>query len=107
MSDSTDFNSLRTAFGSFSQLSDQATDYQITHSIGYAYVGRSRSGSPTLLIPLREVSSGLSRFGGGFSLIPAQRVAYSFLERSWEQPSAALECTDSRLLETFIVLCAD
>jgi hypothetical protein len=107
MSDSTDFSSLRMAFGSLSKLTDQATDYQITHSINYAYVGRSRSGAPTLLIPLRNASSGPSRSGGGFSLIPAQRVAYSFLERRWEQASAALECTDSRLLETFIVLCAD
>jgi hypothetical protein len=102
-----DFDALRIAFNSISQSSELTTDYEITNAVGHAFVGRSRSGAPTLLIPLQQVSSGLSRSGGGFSLIPAERVEYEFSGRKWEQPSAALECTERELLDAFVVLCAD
>jgi hypothetical protein len=107
MSSLSDFDALRTALNAPPTASKKDADYEITNSIGHAFVARSRSGFPTLLIPLEHGSNGLSRSGGGFSLIPAERVAYEFSARKWEQASAALECTERALLDTFVVLCVD
>jgi hypothetical protein len=86
---------------------DGADDYRIAINIGPAFLARARSGEPTLLIPLEVAPRTVGRRGGGFSLTPAERVAFEFAGRRWEQAAATLACTDSGLVEAFLVLVVD
>lgn len=86
---------------------DDASDYRIATAIGLAFLGRGRSGAPTLLVPLKLAPAGIGRRGGGFSLHPVSCVAFEHAGRRWEQPAAILECTESQLLDAFLVLVAD
>ena len=82
-------------------------DYRIATSVGPAFLARGRSGAPTLLIPLDVAPDTVGRRGGGFFLNPATRVAFEYAGRRWEQAAAALECTESRLIDAFMVLVLD
>ena len=84
-----------------------ANDYRIATSVGPAFLARARSGAPTLLIPLDVAPVTVGRRGGGFSLTPATRVAFEYAGRRWEQAAAALECTESPLVDAFLVLVMD
>lgn len=86
---------------------DEANDYRIATSVGPAFLARARSGAPTLLIPLDVAPVTVGRRGGGFSLTPANRVAFEYAGRRWEQAAAALECTESQLVDAFLVLVMD
>jgi hypothetical protein len=86
---------------------NDAEDYRIAASLGQAFVARARSSAPTMLVPLPVVPAGVGRRGGGFSLTPTSRVAFDFDGRRWEQPAAALECTDLRFVDAFLVLVVD
>ena len=86
---------------------DEANDYRIATSVGPAFLARARSGAPTLLIPLDVAPVTVGRRGGGFSLTPATRVAFEYGGRRWEQAAAALECTESQLVDAFLVLVMD
>ena len=86
---------------------DDANDYRIATSVGPAFLARARSGAPTLLIPLDVAPVTVGRRGGGFSLTPAPRVAFEYAGRRWEQAAAALECTESQLVDAFLVLVVD
>ena len=86
---------------------DDANDYRIATSVGPAFLARSRSGAPTLLIPLDVAPVTVGRRGGGFSLNPATRVAFEHAGRRWEQAAATLECTESNLVDAFYVLVLD
>ena len=86
---------------------DEANDYRIATSVGPAFLARARSGAPTLLIPLDVAPVTVGRRGGGFSLTPATRVAFEYAGRRWEQAAATLECTESQLVDAFLVLVVD
>jgi hypothetical protein len=88
-------------------LEDSDDDYSIATSIGPGYLARARSGAATVLIPLASAPSAVGRHGGGFSLVPAARVAFCYADRRWEQAAAVLQCTDATLIDTFIVLVLD
>ena len=88
-------------------LTDEANDYRIATSVGPAFLARARSGAPTLLIPLDVAPVTVGRRGGGFSLTPATRVAFEYGGRRWDQAAAALECTESQLVDAFLVLVMD
>jgi hypothetical protein len=60
-----------------------------------------------MLIPLSQSGVSTGRRGGGFSLAALERVRFDHEERTWEQPAAAIECTESDLLGPFLVLVAD
>jgi hypothetical protein len=99
---------LRRALGAVRALGrDDAEDYQIAAAVGTAFLARTRSAAPALLIPLDAAPTAAGRRGGGFALIAAGCVAFNHSGRHWEQPAAALECTDPDLLETFLVLVVD
>jgi hypothetical protein len=85
----------------------EPNDYRIATAVGPAFLARGRSGTPTLLIPLDVAPVTVGRRGGGFSLNPATRVAFEYAGRRWEQAAAALECTESELVDTFLVLVLD
>jgi len=85
----------------------EADDYRIATAVGSAYLGRSRSGSAALLIPLAAAATTVARRGGGFQLSPADRVAFNHGGQRWEQAAAILECTAPDLIDTFLVLVAD
>jgi hypothetical protein len=87
--------------------SGDADDYRIAAAVGPAFLALARSGAPTLLIPLAIAPATVGRRGGGFSLAPVASVAFDYGGRRWEQPAATLECTDSQLLDVFLVLVAD
>jgi hypothetical protein len=82
-------------------------DYVISGQFGSSLVGHSRDGIPSVLFPLASVPTGVARRGGGFALIPADRVSYEYAGNRWEQASAVLECSETNLLNTFVVLAAD
>jgi len=84
-----------------------ADDYRIAADLGGAFLARARSSAPTMLVPLSNAGAGIGRRGGGFSFTPASRVAFDFGGRRWEQPAAALECTDVQLVDAFLVLVVD
>jgi hypothetical protein len=86
---------------------DQENDYRIFASFGPVYVSRSRAGTVSLLIALDSCSPQSSRSGGGFTLISAEIVTFEHAGTRWQQPAAVLDCTDTSLLGTFAVLCAD
>lgn len=101
-------SSLRAAVAAVDAPSSaDADDYRIAASVGSAFLARARSGAPTLLIPLATAPATVGRRGGGFSLTPVARIAFAYESRRWEQPAAALECTDSQLVDTFLVLVVD
>jgi hypothetical protein len=100
-------SALKNAFESLGPSSETSEDYTIAMQIGCGYLARARSGMPTFLVPLATVPSSVGRRGGGFSLTPASRVAFTHREHRWEQPAAALECTDIGLSDTFMVLVLD
>jgi hypothetical protein len=85
----------------------ETDDYKIATSVGRAFLARARTGAPALLIPLDVSPKGVGRRGGGFSLIPAGRVAFNHAGRRWEQSAATLECTEPDLVDTFLVLVVD
>jgi Putative PD-(D/E)XK family member, (DUF4420) len=108
MKDSIQASALKEAIAAIAPpLSDGADDYRIATSIGPAFLARARSGEPTLLIPLAIAPRTVGRRGGGFSLTPAERVAFEFAGRRWEQAAATLACTDPELVEAFLVLVVD
>ncbi|MGE3401666.1 MAG: PD-(D/E)XK motif protein [Vicinamibacterales bacterium] len=82
-------------------------DYRIATAIGTTFLARGRKGTPTLLIPLENVPAVPGRRGGGFALGPAERVAFQFNGRVWEQAAATFECTEPHLIDTFLVLVQD
>lgn len=82
-------------------------DYRIAASVGQAFLARARSSAPTLLIPLDAAPTTVGRRGGGFALNPLPRVAFEHNGKRWEQAAATLECTDSQLVEVFLVLVVD
>jgi hypothetical protein len=86
---------------------EEANDYRIATSVGPAFLARARSGAPTLLIPLDVAPVTVGRRGGGFALTPATRVAFEYGGRRWEQAAAVLECTESQLVDAFLVLVMD
>lgn len=85
----------------------EPADYGIAAAVGGAYLARARSGAPALLVPLSSTPPSVGRRGGGFQLVPANKVAFVFEGRTWEQPAAALECTDAQFSDAFVVLAAD
>lgn len=85
----------------------EVDDYQIALAVGRAFLARGRTGAPALLIPLDVAPKDVGRRGGGFSLLAAARVAFNHARRRWEQPAAALECTEPDLVDTFLVLVLD
>jgi hypothetical protein len=108
MAKTEDVAQLRAALGAVEPLRARETDdYQIVTSIGGTFLARSRSGAPALLIPLDVAPAAVGRRGGGFSLLPATRVAFNYAGRRWEQPAATLECTEPELVDTFLVLVVD
>lgn len=101
-------SSLRAAFAAIGPSSaDEADDFRIATAVGPAFLARARSGAPALLIPLDVAPVSVGRRGGGFALNPVSRVAFEHAGRRWEQAAATLECTESNLLETFLVLVVD
>ena len=88
-------------------LSNEDDDYRIATTLGAAFLGRSRLGAATLLIPLEQAGGSVGRSGGGFALSSASRVAFVHGGRRWEQAAAILECTDGNLADTFFVLVTD
>jgi hypothetical protein len=88
-------------------LPEEESDYRIATLVGPAYLAKSRSNLPTLLIPLQLVHGVVGRRGGGFSLSPVNSVVFEYGERRWEQPAATLECTESSLLDVFLILVFD
>jgi hypothetical protein len=100
-------SALKSAFESLSPSSESSEDYTIAMEMGLGYLARARSGMPTFLVPLATVPSSVGRRGGGFSLTPASRIEFTYKDRRWEQPAAALECTDINLADTFMVLVLD
>ena len=108
MNDSAQAADLKNAIAAIAPpASDGADDYRIATNIGPAFLARARSGEPTLLIPLAVAPMTVGRRGGGFSLTPAERVAFEFAGRRWEQAAATLACTDSALVDAFLVLVVD
>lgn len=86
---------------------DEPSDYRIATSVGSAFLARARSAAPTLLIPLDAAPLMGGRRGGGFSLNPAARVAFDYGGRRWDQAAATLECTETGLVDAFLVLVVD
>src|SRR5262249_2258500 len=108
MKSSSEAASLKEAMAAVAAPSaDEPDDYRIATSIGPAFLARGRSGAPTLLVPLDGVPVAVGRRGGGFSLSPVTRVAFEYAGRRWEQAAAALECTESALVDAFLVLVLD
>lgn len=83
------------------------SDYRIATSVGAAFLARGRTGAPTLLIPLEVAPVVAGRRGGGFALNSAGRVVFRTGGREWEQPAAVLECTETGLVDAFLVLVTD
>lgn len=102
-------SALKNAFESVDAPSpDDEDDYAIARSAGCGYLALARSGAPTFLVPLSATAGvGVGRSGGGFSLRSASRVAFRYDARKWDQAAAALECTDTELMDTFCVLVLD
>jgi hypothetical protein len=98
---------LRQAFERLRPPSKTDEDYRIVFSMGCAYLACSRSGTPTVLVPLESEVGAIGRRGGGFALNPVARVAFDYNGHRWMQPAATLECTDISLTGTFQVLVAD
>lgn len=86
---------------------EDAVDYRIADALGPAYIARSRSGAPALLIPLDATAATIGRHGGGFSLNPVARLAFEYSGRKEEQSAATLECTDPAVVDAFLVLVVD
>jgi hypothetical protein len=99
---------LRKALAAVRAPSDnEAADFKIAVSLGAAFLARARSDAPTLLIPLSSAPDVAGRRGGGFSLSPVGRVVFEYEDRHWEQAAATLECTESHLVDTFLILVLD
>ena len=101
-----DFISISAALTVGAQIPLGENDYVITGQFANSLLG-SVNGTPSVLFPLANVPSGVSRRGGGFALIPAACVSYEYAGERWEQASAVLECSEANLLHTFVVLAAD
>jgi hypothetical protein len=84
-----------------------AADYRIAADLGPGFLARSKSGSVALLVPMISVPAVPGRRGGGFSLSALQRVAFEHSGRRWEEAAAAVECTETALMDTFLVLVVD
>jgi hypothetical protein len=82
-------------------------DYSLAGSVGVGYLGRSASGAAAFLVPLTSAPAAAGRRGGGFALRLLANVVFEFDGREWEQPAAAIECTDPGVLDAFLVLVID
>ena len=88
-------------------LPGEQTDYRIAARLGAAFLARDKRGSLALLVPMPTAGGSVGRSGGGFTLRAAPGVEFNHDGRSWRQPAAILECTDSSVVDTFLALAAD
>lgn len=86
---------------------DAVGQYRIVEKLGACFVAVGQGRAAALLVPVNAPPTVPARRGGGYTLVPAAEVRFSFGGREWTQPAIAFECADASLLDTFLVLATD
>lgn len=91
---------------STSALGDE--DYQLLGKLGPGFAARDRKGRPAIVVPMTLPPTGvIGRSAMGHELVGRTSLRFEWEARSWDEAAAILSCTDSALVDAFVVFAAD